>query len=44
LYVAKALGRNRVVRFDSAEFRAHFEDDDEHAESGSSAARARQRG
>ena len=25
LYVAKALGRNRVVRFDSAEFNAHFE-------------------
>ncbi len=44
LYVAKALGRNRVVRFDSAEFRAHFEDDHEHAESGSSAARARERG
>ncbi|HEX6534996.1 MAG TPA: diguanylate cyclase [Gemmatimonadaceae bacterium] len=31
LYVAKALGRNRVVRFDSAEFNAHPKDlDDEH--------------
>jgi predicted signal transduction protein with EAL and GGDEF domain len=25
LYVAKELGRNRVVRFDSAEFNAHTE-------------------
>lgn len=31
LYVAKELGRNRVVRFDSAEFNAHAKDfDDEH--------------
>lgn len=31
LYVAKRLGRNRVVRFDSAEFRAHMaEVDDKH--------------
>jgi diguanylate cyclase (GGDEF)-like protein len=44
LYVAKALGRNRVVRFDSAEFRAHYEGDHEHAEDGSGAARARHGG
>jgi diguanylate cyclase (GGDEF)-like protein len=32
LYVAKALGRNRVVRFDSAEFNANAKGlDDEHA-------------
>ena len=31
LYVAKALGRNRVVRFDSAEFNANCKDvDDQH--------------
>ncbi|HXY29242.1 MAG TPA: GGDEF domain-containing protein [Gemmatimonadaceae bacterium] len=31
LYVAKALGRNRVVRFDSAVFNAHSPDvDDQH--------------
>lgn len=44
LYVAKALGRNRVVRFDSAEFRAHYEGDHEHAEDGSGVARARHGG
>lgn len=44
LYVAKALGRNRVVRFDSTEFRAHYEGDHEHAEDGSDAARARRGG
>ena len=44
LYVAKALGRNRVVRFDSTEFRAHYEGDHEHAEDGSDAARARHGG
>ena len=44
LYVAKALGRNRVVRFDGAEFRAHYEADHEHAEDGSGAARARRGG
>jgi diguanylate cyclase (GGDEF)-like protein len=33
LYVAKAQGRNRVVRFDSAEFNAHTEDaDDKHGD------------
>jgi hypothetical protein len=33
LYVAKELGRNRVVRFDSAEFNEHVEaDDDANAE------------
>jgi diguanylate cyclase (GGDEF)-like protein len=41
LYVAKALGRNRVVRFDGAEFRANYEGDHEHAEDGGGAARAR---
>ncbi len=34
LYVAKALGRNRVVRFDSAEFNAHSKDIDEQRSSG----------
>ena len=29
LYVAKALGRNKVVRFDSAEFNAHSKDIDD---------------
>jgi len=29
LYVAKELGRNRVVRFDSSEFNAHTEADDD---------------
>ena len=34
LYVAKALGRNKVVRFDSAEFNAHSKDiDDQRASS-----------
>jgi diguanylate cyclase (GGDEF)-like protein len=44
LYVAKALGRNRVVRFDGAEFRAHYEGNHEHAEDGSGAARTRRGG
>ncbi|HET7550401.1 MAG TPA: diguanylate cyclase [Gemmatimonadaceae bacterium] len=34
LYVAKALGRNKVVRFDSAEFNAHSKDIDEQRASG----------
>jgi two-component system, cell cycle response regulator len=35
LYVAKRRGRNRVVRFDSAEFNAHIgETDEQHAEHG----------
>jgi len=41
LYVAKELGRNRVVRFDSAEFNAHTQADEEsdgqNAEPGTSA-------
>ena len=32
LYMAKEQGRNRAVRFDGAEFNAHDESDDEHAE------------
>lgn len=43
LYVAKALGRNRVVRFDGAEFRAQYEGDHEYAEDGSGAAGERRR-
>lgn len=30
LYLAKRLGRNRVIRFDSAEFNAHIGETDEH--------------
>jgi diguanylate cyclase (GGDEF)-like protein len=44
LYVAKALGRNRVVRFGSAEFRAHYEGDHEHADDGGGAAHTRHGG
>jgi diguanylate cyclase (GGDEF)-like protein len=44
LYVAKALGRNRVVRFGSAEFRAQYEGDHEHADDGSAAAHQRHGG
>jgi diguanylate cyclase (GGDEF)-like protein len=32
LYVAKEMGRNRVVRFDSAEFNAHTKPEDEEAD------------
>ncbi|HET7565999.1 MAG TPA: diguanylate cyclase [Gemmatimonadaceae bacterium] len=39
LYVAKALGRNRVVRFDSAEFNAHTENADDHHGHGAAAGR-----
>ena len=35
LYVAKELGRNRVVRFDSAEFNSHTEADDADAQADS---------
>jgi diguanylate cyclase (GGDEF)-like protein len=34
LYLAKALGRNRVVRFGSAEFHAQHEADHDHAQDG----------
>jgi diguanylate cyclase (GGDEF)-like protein len=37
LYVAKSLGRNRVVRFDSAEFNTNVKDVDDQHENGASA-------
>lgn len=40
LYVAKELGRNRVTRFDGAEFNAHVESDHEHADIAASASAA----
>jgi diguanylate cyclase (GGDEF)-like protein len=43
LYVAKSIGRNRVVRFDSAEFNAHSKDIDEQRSS-SVASRGRRSG
>ncbi|HEY9515123.1 MAG TPA: diguanylate cyclase [Gemmatimonadaceae bacterium] len=39
LYVAKELGRNRVIRFDSAEFNAHTRDIDDEYGSGVSSGR-----